>query len=354
MHSSVRRGVFSLGFVAVYLLAAACDPGPVQYGESRPAPNTVDSSTIAVAESGDSAPNRRVGLTTDLEVSVAGERRVYDVYAAADHWDQSGLSPVVVLLHGHRSSRSDLEGGGSRVAPYGEWQAVAEANNLLLLVPQGAEGSNGHAGWNDCRSDVVGNPDSDDVSFIHAALEQMSETHRVDTDRVFAVGTSNGGHMAIRLAQELPEVFAGIGVIAAGMPTNSKCLSSQQPVSAVFMWGTDDPIAPFSGGAMAGDRGDILSADRSIQYWIDRNRTATTPSVTAFPDLDPGDDSTVERHFYEGHGGSSHVALYRVAGGGHTEPSIDHRYRRLFQRLLGQQNHDIEMAVEVWNFFRLI
>jgi polyhydroxybutyrate depolymerase len=168
------------------------------------------------------------------------------------------------------------------VAPYRAWRAVAEANNLLLLVPQGIEGPNGHAGWNDCRSDAVGNPDTDDVGFLKAALTELSGTHRVDRDRISAVGTSNGGHMAIRLAQEAPEVMDGITVIAAGMPANSSCADSGVPVSAVFMWGT--------------------------------------------------------------------VALYRIIGGGHTEPSVEHRYRRLFRAVVGEQNHDIEMADEVWSF----
>jgi polyhydroxybutyrate depolymerase len=212
------------------------------------------------------------------------------------------------------------------VAPYRAWRAVAEANNLLLMVPQGIDDPDGHAGWNDCRADAGGHPDTDDVGFVRAALAQLGETHRVDADRIYAMGTSNGGHMAIRLAQEAPNIVAGIGVIAAGMPANSSCADSVVPVSALFMWGTDDPLAPYDGGAMAGDRGDILSADASIEYWINRNLTAATPAVTAHPDLDADDQSTVERDVYVGGADDTRVALYRIVGGGH-------------------------MADEMWSFF---
>lgn len=303
----------------------------------------------AGAESNAGADNS--SLVTDLTVSIEGAERLYDVYAPATHWDQSAPSPVLVLLHAQRSSRSDLEGGSGKIAPYREWQAVADANGLLLLIPQGLEGSNGHTGWNDCRTDAVGNPGSDDVSFIAAALDEMSETYQVDTGQIFAVGTSNGGHMAIRLAQESPRFFAGIGVIAAGMPANSGCIDSGRSVSVAFMLGTDDPLAPYVGGAMAGNRGDILSADASIQFWVDRNQTVTAPVVTAFADIDDGDNSTVDRFLYEAGDGETRVALYRITGGGHTEPSIDHQYRRLFQRVVGEQNHDIEMANELVEFF---
>jgi polyhydroxybutyrate depolymerase len=287
-------------------------------------------------------------LATDLTVEIEDTSRVYDVYVPATHWADEEASAVVVLLHGQRSSREDLEGRSIAVSPYSEWQNVADANNLLLMIPQGVDGTNGHAGWNDCRADVVGNPTTDDVAFITTALDEMAETYLVDTERVFAVGTSNGGHMAIRLAQEAPDRLAGIGVIAAGMPANITCVDSDVPMSAAFMWGTEDPIAPYEGGAMVSDRGEILSADASIQYWVERNGTSTEPSVTAFPDIDSGDDSTVDRFVYEGGTGDSRVALFRVTGAGHAEPSINHQYRRLFERVAGGQNHDIEMALEMW------
>lgn len=294
----------------------------------------------------ESVSPRQVGLIRDHEILVDEVVRVYDQYVPAAHWEDASPSPVVVLLHGQRSSRSDLERG-----PYSAWQEIADANNILLIIPQGVDGANGHAGWNDCRSDVVGNPDSDDVAFITRALDQVSETFQVDDERIFAVGTSNGGHMAIRLAHESPTRFAGTAVIAAGMPANNGCANAPTPISTAFMWGTEDPLAPYEGGPMAGRRGDILSADASIQYWIKRNGTTTSPETTKYSDLDPADNSTVERMFFKSEEDQAHVALFTVSGGGHTEPSVEHQYRRLVKRVLGEQNHDIEMADVLWEFF---
>lgn len=39
-------------------------------------------------------------------------------------------------------------------------------------------------------------------------------------------------------------------------------------------------------------------------------------------------------------------------GGGHSEPSLVERYSRIYQRVVGRQNHDVEMAEVVWQFFR--
>lgn len=346
---TVRGWRVARAISAVALLATACtsrraDP-PASATTQGP---TVTSHDVAGAEA---EVGGRVGLLTDFEVRTDDGTRVYDLYVPATNWDDSSSAPVVVLLHGQRSSRSDIEGGARRAAPYRQWQAIADANQLLLLIPQGSEGPNGHAGWNDCRADAAGNPEVDDVAFVTAALAATVEDYAGDADRVFAVGTSNGGHMAIRLAMEQPEAFSGIGVVAAGMPSNSTCPDSDAPVSSLFMWGTEDPLAPYDGGAMAGDRGEIMSAESSIRYWVERNGTSSTPTATAFADIDAQDASIVERLVYEDGTDDTRVALYRVDGGGHTEPSIAEQYRRLFLRVVGEQNHDIEMAVEVWQFF---
>jgi poly(3-hydroxybutyrate) depolymerase len=44
--------------------------------------------------------------------------------------------------------------------------------------------------------------------------------------------------------------------------------------------------------------------------------------------------------------------LYEVFGGGHVEPSIREHYSAIAELYLGRQNHDIEMALEIWNFFK--
>jgi len=45
---------------------------------------------------------------------------------------------------------------------------------------------------------------------------------------------------------------------------------------------------------------------------------------------------------------------YEVVNGGHTEPSIQERYSNLYKLIVGNQNGDIEMAQEIWGFFRAL
>jgi len=243
-------------------------------------------------------------------------------------------------------------GFNGKKAPYGEWERIATAENLILLVPNGTDGSNGHRGWNDCRNDSSGNPVVDDVLFIETLIDDVVRVYGANASKVFASGTSNGGHMAMRLANEIPNKLTAFAAIVASNSRNSKCSIATTPISALFMNGTEDPINPFEGGEMLGNRGEVDSAQETIDYWVNRNQTETSPEITNFTDADTSDKSTVKKHLYTNGVNNTEVAFYEIVGGGHTEPSIAERYSNAFKIIVKEQNGDIEMADEVWNFFK--
>jgi len=288
------------------------------------------------------------GWHKNNSIDISGTSRNYHLYLP----EIAVNAPMVVLLHGNRSSNDELMGFTNAKAPYSVWEGIAAQENLILIVPNGTNGTSGHRGWNDCRNDSEGNPSTNDVLFIESLVDFISNEHNANDSRVFAVGTSNGGHMAMRLAQEIPEKLSAFAAIVASRPMNSQCTAATVPVSALFMNGTDDPINPYEGGEMASNRGEVFSAQATLDYWINRNQADTTPMVTDFPDSDTSDNSTVSKHLYTNGTNNTEVAFYEVVGGGHTEPSIEERYGDFFKLVVKEQNGDIEMAAEVWNFFK--
>ena len=158
--------------------------------------------------------------------------------------------------------------------------------------------------------------------------------------------------MAIRLAQEIPSKLKAFAAIVASNPVNSKCANSKTPISALFMNGTNDPFLPYLGGQMTKKRGKVLSTEKSIKYWIERNQTDTTATIKNITNLNKRDKSKVKKIMYSNGLNNTEVILYKILDGGHTEPSIDERYGRFFKRFVGEQNGDIEMAHQVWNFFK--
>ncbi len=281
-------------------------------------------------------------------IDISGSSRNYHVYLPQN----TSNAPMVVLLHGNRSSNDELLGFTNAKAPYKIWETIAAQENIILIVPNGTNGPSGHRGWNDCRSDSEGNPDANDVLFIKSVIDFVSNEHNTDDSRVFVVGTSNGGHMAMRLAQEIPEKLSAFASIVASNPINTQCTNSTLPISALFMNGTEDPINPYEGGEMSGNRGEVFSAQETIDYWVNRNQTDTTPTVIDLADAYTSDNCTVKKHTYSNGLNNTEVVFYEVVGGGHTEPSISERYGNFFKAIVKEQNGDIEMANEVWDFFK--
>ncbi|MBM1107184.1 hypothetical protein JQC67_13605 [Aurantibacter crassamenti] len=281
-------------------------------------------------------------------IDISGTSRNYHIYLPQN----TSNAPMVILFHGNRSSNDELLGFSNAKAPYKIWEEIAAQENIILIAPNGTYGSSGHRGWNDCRSDSEGNPDAYDVLFIDQLIDFIVSEHDANATSVFAVGTSNGGHMAMRLAQEMPEKLSAFAAIVASNPVNSQCTSSALPISALFMNGTEDPINPYEGGEMSSNRGEVFSAQETIAYWVNRNQTDSNPTVTDLANTDTSDNSSVKKHLYTNGANNTEVVLYEVIGGGHTEPSISERYGNLFKAVVKEQNGDIEMANEVWNFFK--
>jgi len=286
------------------------------------------------------------GLIENQTINVSGMNRNYHLYIPQNY----NNAPIVLLFHGNKSSYDLILGLGALreiMAPYKVWIDIAEQENIILAIPDGID-----MGWNDCRNDASGNPNSDDVLFTTTLLDFIRNKYQADVSKVYAVGTSNGGQMAMRLAQEIPTKLKAFAAIVAANPKNSQCTSSTLPISALFMNGTADEILPYEGGFMEDDRGEVFSSEETISYWVDRNGTDTTPIETNFVNINSFDDCTIKKYLYTNGTSNTEVAFYEVDNGGHAEPSIAQRYSNLFLIALGNQNSDIEMANEVWNFFK--
>lgn len=203
----------------------------------------------------------------------------------------------------------------------------------------------------------------DDVAFISALIDTLSEEINIDQTRVYATGASNGGMMSYLLAMELSDRIAAAATVMTTMPEDY--LSKQapsHPVPMLIMHGSDDPVIPYEGGGMLGlvfsldwnlQLEDLLnfgflSAEETAMYWASRNQTDPTPLVATLPDVDPKDGATVSRLTYTGGLGGSEVVFYIVEGGGHTWPG-GRQY--LPGVIVGNTCRDIDASTVIWEFF---
>ena len=291
-----------------------------------------------------------IGLQTDYEFIHDGQVRRFHFFAP-DETDAQASYPLVILLHGHGGSIDQMLGLNDRKAPYKIWLDVAAREKIFILVPEGVISPDDKLGWNDCRGDITTNPSTDDVGFISELAEAMTTTYPIDAKRMYVSGTSNGGHMSFRLAIEAGEMFTAIAPIVASLPKNSKCSSPTEAVALLLVNGTDDPILPYNGGFMAGDRGEVLSSVDAIEFWKDVNQNTAMPVTEYFSDINTEDESTIIQTSYSGETNVQDVILVTMDGAGHAEPSIAEQYSSVFEAIIGRQNHDVEMVELVWNFF---
>ena len=253
---------------------------------------------------------------------------------------------LVIALHGSMGSGEQVR----EVYGY-DFDRLADQHGFVVAYPQGYE-----AHWNDCRvmAPYAANLENiDDIGFLHALVNRLVDDHAIDATHVFVTGVSNGGSMALCMAMQTPAFARAYAAVVASIPAPSNMAGTPkgQPVSVMLMNGTDDPIVPWQGGDVVlwpvlANRGPVLSAQASIDYWRALNGLDGAPLVTQFPDRDPSDGSTVERLLWSAPG-KHQVALYAVHGGGHGIPHPANYGRRL----LGHSNRDIHAAYEIWEFF---
>ncbi|WP_198148334.1 alpha/beta hydrolase family esterase [Elstera litoralis] len=153
----------------------------------------------------------------------------------------------------------------------------------------------------------------DDVGFLRAVIAQVAAQAPVDRSRVFAIGMSNGGMMAYRLACEASDLLRGIMAVAG--TDNTQTCSPARPVPVLHIHARNDDRVLFNGGAGAASRDpdlmtDFISVPATVAKWQRLNRTnaAATPILSV-----PG--AICERY-----AGSAPVQLCVTETGAHSWP----------------------------------
>ncbi len=309
---------------------------------------------IAGALLSPAAARAQIGtLIENTTLQHGGVTRYFDTYVPL------GLPPspvpLLLVLLGGTLSKEDV-----KVGPMSEFAGLADAEKFIIIMPNGIDPATGLSGptgefsWNDCRNDAgVSETGADDVGFMGALIDWAGANFNLDPGRVYAIGSSNGGMMAYRLAFELSDRVAAVAAILANLPANSECIGEPlNPASVLIMNGTADLFMPYGGGQVPGNRGEVLSAEATRDAWRNFLGTAPVPEHTVRPDLDPDDGGVVDIDLYSDGIGGKRVAFYRVNGAGHLTPSIAHIAPASLEQVLGKQNHDIEAADEIWSFLR--
>jgi polyhydroxybutyrate depolymerase len=253
--------------------------------------------------------------------------------------------PLVMILHGGK-------GDGRKIAENFGFNKIADREGFVAVYPNGIDSR-----WNDGRGATFNKKEGieniDDVGFLSSLIDTMIANYKIDANRVFITGVSNGGMMTFRLGCEITSKLTAIAPVIANISKN--IVGSCAPKSflpVLIMNGTDDPLVPWKGGQVKflwREMGEVLSTENSVRFWVEHNKCFEKPVKETLPDTDPEDDSRVIVVIYKNKENNVEVVLYAIVGGGHNIPGGN---TPDISFLLGNKNNDINAAEVIWKFFK--
>lgn len=261
-----------------------------------------------------------------------GIQRNFRQYVPANY-DGSRAVPMVINLHGYTSSALQQE-------IYGDFRPIADTAGFILLHPDGTRDQTNTPFWNSLGSTTE---TVDDVGFISALIDTMAAEFKIDLNRVYATGMSNGGFMSFKLACELTDRIAAIASVTGSMALNDfNACNPSEPIPVMQIHGTNDSSVLYPGSAT------VVGIEELLAEWASRNNCDSTPVITAVPDIDTTDECTAEHWVYSGGDEETNVELFKVFEGGHSWPGAD----PFFIAFTGVTSQDFSASAEIWNFFR--
>jgi poly(3-hydroxybutyrate) depolymerase len=249
------------------------------------------------------------GEALDRKIMHGGKERTFrlTVPAASD----GKALPLVIALHFY-------PGSGRALEELTGFSALAEREGFIVAYPDGLNG-----GFNALM--CCGN--EDDVGFIRAVIDKIGQDHKVDPNRIYATGISNGGDLTYRLAAELSGTFAAIAPVSGGMTGDWM----QKETGNL-------PTGPVSLITFIGERDRYATAfTAGVQFWLDRLKCPTTASVVEGSEIKLAQGKCAD--------GSS-VAVYSLPEMGHAWPGGDKGGG------LAYASSPISATELIWAFFR--
>lgn len=210
-----------------------------------------------------------IGSTEQRQLEHDGLLRDARVYVA-DSYDGDEAMPLVFVLHGGGGSAEQIETQSA------EFNPIADREGFVVVYANGVEsdGLMSARTWNGggCCG-YAAEENIDDVGFLMALLDDVTDDLCIDERRVYSTGMSNGAIMSYRLACEQADRIAAIAPVAATQFAEN--CQPARPVPLLHVHGTEDQNAPYDGGEGCGFAGvPFPSVTESLDEWGEHNQCA--------------------------------------------------------------------------------
>lgn len=282
-----------------------------------------------------------------FEINVDGLKRTYIVHVPIGYDVEKPL-PVVIVLHGGG-------GTGEGTMEMTKMPAKADEAGFLAVFPDGtrpfpsepAKFWTNPQTWNDDSGrGYSGKRNVDDVGFINAMIDDIATKFKVDQQRIYATGLSNGASMTFRLGVELSQRIAAIAPVAGAFWMENPQLS--RPVPILYITGSDDPLNPIEGGPISvpwwGYSDVKPPVQDTIMKWVNLIGCPDKPEVIY-------DNNGIKALAYKLCQGNAEVIYYTVEGLGHHWPGGKSE-PYLPEGIVGKTSNKLIANDVIWEFFQ--
>ncbi len=297
-------------------------------------------------------------------VESGGVRRDFYVHVPENLKGKEDL-PVVLVLHGGGGSAENArrQTGMDEVADKSGFIAVYPEGTSAPLIDKMRTWNTGPCCGYAARKKING------VAFISGVIDELIKLYKIDTNRVYATGHSNGAMMSYRLACELSQRIAAIAP-NAGQRLMDEC-KPERPVPVLHIHGTKDPCAPFEGGEQCGG-----CYSKMLGGWL-KPKNDTWPcrpvrEVVREQAVLNGCEATTDIFLTKGAvtcerfkcPANATVALCSIEGAGHmwagthdNGPAVcrndaEKKVCSIYRETVGPQNTDVDAGELAWDFLR--
>ena len=187
-------------------------------------------------------------------------------------FNNSGRYPLLLAFHGGQKNNADV--GWTAIAYQSKLSQKADAERFIVVYPEGTV-FNKNRTWNagNCCPPAL-NQKVDDVGFVDYLLDTLFADYPIDSSRVYATGSSNGGMLCYRLACELSNRFAAVAPNACSQ-MYFPCQPTRK-VPIINFHSNADMEVPAGGGIGTGPSGvQMTSQDSTLKIWRQLNNCAS-------------------------------------------------------------------------------
>lgn len=247
--------------------------------------------------------------TIEIDQQIDGQMVSRSVIVQAPSvFDAATKYPLVFAFHG---------GGGNNNHWVNTLKQFTDSGAFIGIYPQG------HLNfWN-----LGPEPSTaDDVAFVNIIVETLLTYTNVDSEKIFAIGASNGAGMVNTLAAKTQH-FKAIAPVATQLIRSIDISQQTKPVSIFQINGAQDNVIPIEGGERLGHS--FFSAYESARKWAVQFGCDLSPVETIIA----GNTSYV----FSDCSDQAVVQYLRIENAGHRIP---YDYPQLWQH--------------IWTFFSLL